>query len=93
MHVVLGAAAAILVFFLALASDYLETLYTRAVMRWERAPHIGATERARHDAARFSVLMWLVGCVGLVCVVEVGWWVLLPEGAGLYLGTMLALRR
>lgn len=75
-------AMAVLAFALAAASDYLETAYVRAV-------HRGAAVHA----ARCSVAMWLVGVVGLVAVVEVGWWLLAPEAAGLYVGTLLAMRR
>ena len=82
------AACSILAFALAASSDWLETRYVRAVRAWEEGD-----EAARERAARSSVLMWLVGVVALVTVVEVGWWVLLPEGAGLYVGTKLALSR
>lgn len=82
-----------LAFVLAASSDWLETRYVRAVRAWEEAPH-GAPEkmRARERAARSSVAMWLVSVIALVTVVEVGWWVLIPEGAGLYVGTRLAMR-
>ena len=80
-------------FALAASSDWLETRYVRAVRAWEDAPR-DAQERAvaRERAARSSVAMWLVGCLALVTVVEVGWWVLIPEGLGLYVGTKLAMR-
>lgn len=84
-HVALG----ILAFTLAAASDWLETRYVQAVNRATMAGEREAEERA----ARCSVAMWLVGVVGLVAVVEYGWWLLLPEGAGLYFGTRLALQR
>ena len=78
----------VLAFVLAASSDWLETRYNQAIISWERSR--GA--EAREVAARSSVAMWLVGTVALVTVVEVGWWVLLPEGLGLYCGTKLALR-
>jgi len=78
----------VLAFVLAASSDWLETQYVRAVREWEESHAATARERA----ARSSVMMWLVGVVALVTVVEIGWWVLLPEGAGLYVGTKLALR-
>lgn len=78
----------VLAFILAASSDWLETRYVRAVREWEDTHASTARERA----ARSSVAMWLVGVVALVTVVEVGWWVLVPEGAGLYVGTRLALR-
>lgn len=77
----------ILAFLLAASSDWLETRYVRAVRAWEK----GDTT-ARERAARSSVAMWVVGVVALVTVVEVGWWVLIPEGFGLYCGTKLAMR-
>lgn len=78
----------VLAFALAASSDWLETKYVRAVRAWEDTH--AAT--ARETAARSSVAMWLVSVIALVTVVEVGWWVLLPEGAGLYVGTKLAMR-
>lgn len=86
-NAILIAAFSILAFLLAASSDWLETRYVRAVRAWED----GDTS-ARETAARSSVLMWLVGVVALVTVVEVGWWVLVPEGFGLYVGTKLAMR-
>lgn len=71
----------VLAFALAASSDYLETVYVRAV---------GARDAER--AARASVAMWLVGIVGLITVLEVGWWLLAPEALGLYVGTRLAMR-
>lgn len=89
----LALAVALLVFFLALASDYLETRYVRAVNAWESAHHTGECVRAREQAARASVAMWAVGCIGLIAVIKVGWWVIGLEGLGLYFGTKLAMRR
>lgn len=88
MHVAIVILFGVLAFVLAASSDWLETRYVRAVREWEDSHAATARERA----ARSSVLMWLVGVVALVTVVEVGWWMLLPEGAGLYVGTKLALR-
>lgn len=68
-------------FFLALASDWLETKYVLAV----------ATGHAAR-AAKCSVGMWLIGVLGLIGCIELGWWLLAPEAAGLYVGTMLAMR-
>jgi hypothetical protein len=88
---ILAVAFSALAFVLAASSDWLETKYVRAVREWEDAE--GASRiRARERAARSSVAMWLVSVIALVTVVEVGWWVLLPEGAGLYVGTKLAMR-
>lgn len=74
-------------FALAASSDWLETRYVRAVRAWE-----DGDVSARERAARSSVAMWIVGVIALVTVVELGWWVLVPEGAGLYVGTKLAMR-
>ncbi len=82
----------VMAFALAASSDWLETRYVRAVRAWEDGNTPDARIRARERAARSSVAMWLVGVVALVTVVEVGWWVLIPEGAGLYVGTKLAMR-
>jgi hypothetical protein len=72
---------AVMVFLLAASSDFLETRYVQAV-----------NARRAELAARCSVAMWAVGCIGLVAVLHVGWWLLLPEGAGLYIGTMRAMK-
>ncbi len=77
----LPVALAVFAFALAASSDYLETVYVKAV---------GTRDAER--AARASVAMWLVGVVGLVTVLEVGWWLLAPEALGLYVGTRLAMR-
>ena len=88
MQNVIGSVAlSLLVFLLALSSDWLETRYVRAVRAWE-----DGDKGARERAARSSVAMWMVGAVALVTVVEVGWWVIAPEGLGLYCGTKLAMR-
>lgn len=85
---IVAVSCCVLAFVLAASSDWLETQYVRAVREWEDSHAATARERA----ARASVLMWVVGVVALVTVVEVGWWVLVPEGFGLYVGTKLALR-
>lgn len=85
LNVVIG----VLAFALAFASDYLETRYVRAVHAWEKSKNPDLAHRAAHS----SIGMWLVGCIGLVAVVEIGWWVLLPEGLGLYAGTLVSMRR
>ena len=78
-----------LAFALAASSDWLETRYVRAVRAWED----GGGDPARERAARSSVAMWLVGIVAWISVLEVGWWVVLPEGLGLYFGTKWAMKR
>lgn len=73
--------AALLVFTGAAVSDYLEALYVTAV-----------GERNVDKASACSMLMWLLSVIGLAAMLEVGWWVLIPEGVGLYVGTRLALK-
>lgn len=77
----LAIALCVLAFALAAASDFLETRYVQAVNAGQAVA-----------AARASVAMWLVGVVGLVAVVQVGFWLLIPEGLGLYVGARLAMR-
>jgi hypothetical protein len=86
-HLIFIATFSVLAFALAASSDWLETRYVRAVRAWE-----DGDRTARERAARSSVAMWLVGVVALVTVLEVGWWTIVPEGAGLYFGTKLAMR-
>lgn len=73
---------AVAVFLLALAGDYAETRYVRAVAD-------GAASRA----AVLSVLMYAVGAAGFLALVEVSRWMVVPECGGLFLGTLLAMRR
>ncbi len=77
----------VLAFLLAASSDWLETRYVRAVRAWE-----DGDATARERAARSSVAMWIVGVIAFVTIIEVGWWVLAPEGLGLYFGTKYAMR-
>lgn len=77
----------VLAFYLAAASDYLEIRHVQAV----RAHELG-DKAAAVRAAHLSIAMWLVGVVGLAACVEISWWLLLPEGFGLYYGTRRALR-
>ena len=85
--VLIVAVASVAAFLLALASDWLETRYVRAVRAWE-----DGEVNARYRAANLSCAMLLVGGAGLYACVEVGWWVLIPELLGLRVGTLLALR-
>lgn len=77
----------LLAFALSLAATCFETKSIRAVIAWE-----GGERTARERAARADLATWLMGCVAMMTAVEVGWWVLAPEGLGLYLGTKLAMR-
>lgn len=86
-------ALAVLAFALGVVSDYLSATYTRAVSTFEAsAPASPERKRARDRASYAGVAIWLVGSLGLFGVVEVGWWMLVPEGVGYYIGTRLALR-
>jgi inner membrane protein involved in colicin E2 resistance len=76
------ASFAVAVFIAAAAIDYVEAFYVRAV----------ADGRA-HRAALYSVLMYVIGCVGFFAVLEVSWWLMVPECAGLWVGSELAVRR
>lgn len=88
----LNVALALLALALGLISDYLSTMYTRAVSAFEASTVEHERKTARDRASIASVAIWLVGSLGLFGVVEVGWWLLIPEGIGFYLGTRLALR-
>lgn len=37
--------------------------------------------------------MYAIGCVGFFAVLDVSWWLMIPEVAGLYVGSLLAVRR
>jgi hypothetical protein len=75
-------ALALAVFVAGAALDALEAYYVRAV-----------ADAAPHRAATFSVLMYGIGCVGYFAALEVSYWLLVPEVAGLYVGSALAIRR
>jgi len=62
--------------------DGLEAYYVRSV-----------ADASPHRAATFSVLMYGIGCVGYFAALEVSYWLLVPEVAGLYLGSVLAISR
>jgi hypothetical protein len=73
---------AIAVFLAAAALDALEAYYVRSV-----------ADASPHRAAMFSVGMYAIGCVGFFAVLQVSWWLMVPEVAGLYCGSVLAIRR
>ena len=77
----------LLAFSLSLAATWFETQSIRAVFAWEEGDPC-----ARERAARSDLMTWTMGVIALVTAVEVGWWVLVPEGLGIYLGTKLAMR-
>src|SRR4051812_4534728 len=53
---------------------------------------IAIQNRDTHSAARWAIAMYLIGLIGLFGVIEYSWWLAVPECAGVYLGTWLALR-
>ena len=75
-------ALCVLTFLLALVGDFVETKYVQAV---------GASDRWR--AAGCSVVMWAIGAVGLVAVLEYSLWLMVPEVFGLIAGTALSIPR
>ena len=50
-------------------------------------------ERAGHRAARWSLAQWIGSTIGFLIAMKVTCWVLPFEAAGLYVGTVLAVRR
>lgn len=92
MSFAIGLFFCVLAFVLAASGDALETRYVRAVRAWEEADAPGEKARARERAARSSVLMWLVGIIAWIGILEAGWYVIIPEGLGLYCGTKWAMR-
>ncbi len=72
---------AIVVFVSAMVIDYAEARYIRAV-------HASLA----HRAAIWSLIMYGVGALGFVAVINVSLWLMIPEGLGFYCGTLLALK-
>lgn len=72
---------AIAVFVSAMVIDFAEARYVLAVERG-----------AARDAAMWSVVMYAIGCLGFVAVINVSLYLMIPEGLGFYCGTRLALR-
>lgn len=70
---------AIGVFVGAVAIDYADSKNTLAV-----------ANRDAHGAARWSVMMYVIGLVGFFAVLEVSWWLAIPTCAGLYTGSWWA---
>ena len=72
---------ALVVFLLAMALDYATASYYDAVKR-----------KAGHEAARYSVAMGAIGTVAALSVFKLSLWLIIPELAGLYLGTYMAVK-
>jgi hypothetical protein len=78
----LFAVLSVAVFLASAALDYVEAYYVRAV-----------GDADPHRAARMSVLMYVISLVGFFSILSYSWWLLVPECAGLYFGSILAVRR
>ena len=78
----LFAALCVACFFAAFALDAIEAYYVRSV-----------GDGAGHRAAIYSVLMYIIGCIGFFSVLSYSWWLMLPELGGLYCGSVYAIRR
>ena len=75
-------ALGVLVFVAAAALDF-------AYVRYQQ--HVSARRAAR--AGAWSAAVYLIGSVGFLAVVQASRWYMIPECAGLYVGTLIALRR
>lgn len=71
----------LVVFVSAMVIDYAEACYIRAVHRSDA-----------HHAAIWSLVMYGVGALGFVAVIDVSLWLMIPEGLGFYVGTLLAVQ-
>lgn len=75
-------ALGVLVFVAATALDYAYVRYQESVLA-----------RRRRAAGVWSVVVYLVGSVGFLSIVQGSLWFMIPECLGLYAGTVLAIRR
>lgn len=71
----------VLAFLSAVALDYIEATYVKAV----------ACGRA-NMAGVCSISMWAIGSLGFVALFEFSFWLMIPEGLGFWVGTHLAMR-
>ncbi len=76
------AVLSVAVFLASAAGDYVEVLHTHAV-----------GTLSAHRAARLSTLMYMISLIGYFSILAYSWWLLVPEMAGLYFGSILAIRR
>lgn len=79
---VLAVLLGLVTFVAAAAGDYVEAYLTRATV-----------ELRPHRVARLSVAMYAIGCIGWFTTIKVSLWFMIPEVAGLYLGSWLAITR
>jgi len=78
--VVIGwALLAFAVFASSVIFDFADSANTQAV-----------TDLRPHAAARWSVTMYVIGLVGFYGLVQVSWWLAIPEVLGLYVGSWIA---
>lgn len=78
----MSAILTVLVFLSAAVIDYAEARYVCAVNLADA-----------HAAALWSLIMYAVGALGFVAVINVSLWLMIPEGLGFYCGTRFALRK
>jgi hypothetical protein len=70
---------ALAVFLGAVAIDYADSRNMQAIARGDA-----------HGAARWSVVMYLIGLVSFYAFLQVAWWLAFFEAAGLYVGSWVA---
>jgi hypothetical protein len=73
---------ALVTFASAAAGDVVEAYFVRAVADLEP-----------HRAARMSIAMYAIGCIGWFITLKISLWYMLPEVAGLYVGSYFAISR
>lgn len=73
---------ALAVFVAAIAFDYADAQNKIAI-----------EQRNGHRAGCWSVAMYCIGVAGTLALVKVSVWLVLPECAGLYIGSRLAIRK
>ena len=78
----LGAVLCIAAFLSALALDFIEATYVKAVQRGNA-----------NTAGLCSILMWGIGSLGFLALFEFSFWLMIPEGLGFWCGTQLAMRQ
>jgi cytochrome c-type biogenesis protein CcmH/NrfF len=72
---------ALATFFAAAAGDVVEAYFVRSV-----------ADLDPHQAARMSVAMYCIGCVGWYITIRISLWYMIPEVLGLYVGSVVAIR-
>lgn len=72
----------IVVFVAAVVLDYAYVRYQESV-----------SAKREHAAARWSVALYAIGSVGWMTILDASKWYMIPECLGLYVGTVVAMRR